>query len=285
MTKTKQLILTFICILLLASCQFINNTIQYKDTTKSFIEALIKEDYNQCISLLAIDHNVAKNINRDTLKMGLSNFRQIIVNNWGTDLEFSFMKSEKKMSTIEAENTPKNATLVLYEFYNKKDVGAFQVLFDDKSKKIITIKTLDIKIPKPKMYTFWLFGIVPICVLLFNIYVIRQIKKSTLPKKWLKYLAVLFFNVPTISYTTISGLSFTLFSFQIFFGISFSYMGYLGSVWTFGIPLGGIYWIWKLKQRREAELYDIQIEASYSSNDIGNPNNQSEYKNEQSEEN
>lgn len=192
MTKTKQLILTFICILLLASCQFINNTIQYKDTTKAFIEALIKEDYNQCISLLAIDHNVAKNINKDTLKMGLSNFRQIIVNNWGRDLEFSFMKSEKTMSTIEAGNTPKNTTLVLYEFCNKKDIGAFQVLFDDKSKKIITIKTLDIKIPKPQMFTFWLFGIVPICVLLFNIYVISQIKKSTLSKKRLKYLAVLF---------------------------------------------------------------------------------------------
>lgn len=62
-------------------------------------------------------------------------------------------------------------------------------------------------------------------------------------------------------------------------------MGYLGSVWTFGIPLGGIYWIWKLKQRREAELYDIQIETSYVRNNIDNPNNQSEHKDEQSDEN
>jgi len=38
------------------------------------------------------------------------------------------------------------------------------------------------------------------------------------------------------------------------FGISFSYMGYLSSVWTFGIPLGGLYWLWKLKKKSNDEI-------------------------------
>jgi len=71
----------------------------------------------------------------------------------------------------------------------------------------------------------------------------------------LKYLAVLFFNVPAISYAAVDGFSLEFLNFQILFGVSFSFMGFLGSVWTFGIPIGGIYWLWKLKRKREAELF------------------------------
>ena len=90
-----------------------------------------------------------------------------------------------------------------------------------------------------------------ICVPIFNIWIIRKIKKSDLKKKWLKYIAVIFLNVPAITYNAVYGLSFSLLSFQILFGISFSYMGYLSSAWTFGIPLGGLYWLWKLNKKED----------------------------------
>ncbi len=205
---------------------------------------------------------MGKNTNLDTLKFGLDQFRDLIERNFGNKFEYSLMKSEKKRSTVVRENTPPNTTLAFIEFSNDKEFGVFQVLFDDKTKKIINIKTLEVKEPKPNMLIFWLFGIIPLTVLLFNIYVIRQIKKSTLTKKWVKYLAVLFLNVPAISYAAIQGLSFKLLNFQILFGVSFSLMGFLGSIWTFGIPLGGIYWLWKLKQRKEAEEYDAYIQTS-----------------------
>jgi len=88
---------------------------------------------------------------------------------------------------------------------------------------------------------------------------------SDLNKKWLKYIAVIFLNVPAITYAAVNGVSFKLLNFQILFGISFGYMGFLDSYWTFGIPLGGIYWFWKLKQRRkaiiEAEIDAMKIES------------------------
>ncbi len=121
---------------------------------------------------------------------------------------------------------------------------------------------LEVKEPKPNMLLFWLFGIFPLAVLLFNIYVILKIKKSKLSKKWLKYLAVLFFNVPAITYAAVGGLSFKLLSFQIFFGIGFTMMGYLGSVWTFGIPLGGIYWLWKLNQHKERQIVTDKADSA-----------------------
>jgi hypothetical protein len=249
-TIMKQILLTALTISMLTSCEFISNTFKYKDTTKEFSQALIKEDYKKCISLMAMEHETAnKNPNTDTLKIGLANFRQSIVKNFGTDLEYSFMSSEKKFSTEEGESTPPNTTVVFVEFANKKEFGVLKVLFDDKSNKIINIKTLEVKESIPSMTLFWIFGLIAICVLLFNIYVIRQVKRSNLEKKWLKYIAILFFNVPALTYNAVNGFSYSLLSFQVLFGLSFSYMGYLNFAWTFGIPLGGLYWLWKLRQR------------------------------------
>lgn len=245
----KQILLTALIISMFTSCEFVSNTFKYKDTTKEFSQALIKEDYKKCISFMAMEHETAnENANTDTLKMGLANFRQAIVKNFGIDLEYSFMSSEKKFSTEEAENTPPNTTVVFVEFSNKKEFGVLKVLFDDKSNKIINIKTLEVKEPIPSMTVFWLFGLLVIGVLLFNIYVMSQVKRSKLEKKWLKYMAILFFNVTALTYNAVNGFSYSLLSFQILFGVSFSFMGYLNSAWTFGIPLGGLYWLWKLRQ-------------------------------------
>lgn len=254
MNRTKQIVLTILTVSLLTGCDFIKNTFTYKDKTEEFVESLIKEDYSKCVDLMAMEQNMAKNTNIDTMKMELANFRQRIVNNWGTELEYSFMQTEKKFSTVKANNTPPNSTLVLFEFNNHKDFGVLQVLFDDKSKKILNFKTLDVKTPIPTMTYFWLFGLLAICIPIFNIYVIRQIKKSKLKKKWLKYIAVIILNVPALTYAAVNGFSFSILSFQILLGMSFGYMGFLNSYWTFGIPLGGLYWFWKLRQSKNEKI-------------------------------
>jgi hypothetical protein len=238
----------------LSSCNFISNTLKYKDTSKEFIETLINQDYDKSLDYMAMEHETAKNINIDTMKLVLSDFRTLVVNNFGTELEYSFMKSEKTFSTIEGESTSPNTTEVLIELSNNVELGAFNLLFDDHSQKILSINLLDVKQPKPKMMIFWLFGLLALCVPILNIYVIRKIKKSDLKKKWLKYIAVIFLNVPAFTYAAVNGFSFSLLSFQILLGVSFSYMGYLGSVWTFGLPLGGIYWLIKLNKINNVAL-------------------------------
>ncbi|MFI2741472.1 hypothetical protein ACG2LH_01920 [Zhouia sp. PK063] len=256
LTKSIFLILT---VSILTSCDFINNAFTYKDTTEGFVEALIKEDYEKSLTYMATEHNGFKNTNLDTLKIGLSSFRKLIVNNFGTDLDYKFMTANKTFSTVEGESTAPNTTKAQIEFSNDKEFGVFEIIFDDNSNKIYNIKTLDIKESIPNMTIFWLFGILAICVPIFNIWVIRKIKKSNLKKKWLKYIAVIFLNVPAVTYSAVYGLSFSLLSFQILFGISFSYMGYLSSAWTFGIPLGGLYWFWKLNKKTETELIENEI--------------------------
>lgn len=247
-----------ISISIFVSCDFIKDSFTFKDKTKDFVEALMDKDYGKCISQMALENENGKKVNIDTLKLGLEQFRNVIERDFGHDFEYSLMKSEKKRSTVKIENTPPNSTLAYIQFSNKKDFGVFEVLFDDNSKKIRFINKLNYKKPIPNMMLFWLLTILPLTVLVFNIYVIRKIKKSTLPKKWMKYIAILFFNVPTILYTAAEGFSFNLIDFQFLFGVSFNYMGFAGSVWSFGLPLGGIYWLRKLGQYKIDELYDEQ---------------------------
>jgi hypothetical protein len=251
MKRIKQTLLLILTVSLFTSCDFINNAFTYKETTIGFVEALIKEDYERSLTFMAVEEKTFENTNLDTLKLGLANYQKIIVNNFGTELNYKFITAEKTFSTTEGESTAPNTTKAQIEFSNEQEFGVFEIIFDDNTNKILNIKTLDIKEKIPDMTIFWLFGILAICIPVFNIWIIRKIKKSNLKKKWLKYIAVIFLNVPAITCSAINGISFSLLSFQILFGISFSYMGYLNSFWTFGIPLGGIYWLWKLNKKTE----------------------------------
>ena len=247
----RHIAFSILTVFMLTSCEFISNSFTYNDKTKEFVDNLLKENYDKCIDLLALDHEMANNTNIDTIKMGLANFRQVIIKNWGTDLNYTFVNAEKTLSTNTEENAPPNTTQVQVQFSNKKNFGVFKVVFDDQSKKILNINTLDINEPIPSMTLYWLFGIIAICIPIFNIYVIIQIKRSDLKKKWLKYIAVIFLNVPALTYAAVNGFSFDILNFQFLLGISFSYMGYLNSAWTFGFPLGGLYWFWKLRRKSE----------------------------------
>lgn len=240
-----------------SSCDFISNTFQYKNTTQEFTEALINANYDKCVDLFAMDHEMAGAISVDSIKASLPKFRELIINNFGEELDFSLMNSEKKFSTIEENNTAANTTKVLVQFNNQEEFGVLRVLFDDHSKKILNINTLNVKEKIPNMLPFWIFGLLAICIPIFNIYVINLIRKSSLQKKWLKYLAVLFLNVPAIFYYATNGLAFKLLNFQILLGISFSLEGYLNSMWAFGIPLGGIYWFLRLRNKKE----EVQTET------------------------
>ena len=249
MKNLKSISFLILSVSLLSGCNFINNAFTYKDTTEEFVNALITEDYDKGLSLMSGNEAPGKAA-VDSLKLGLVQFREVIVGNFGEDLDYKFMSAHKTFSTEEGESTAPNTTRAQVEFTNEKDFGVFELVFDDSNNKILHIRVLDVKEEIPGMLLFWLFGILAVSVPIFNIWVMRKIKKSSLKKKWVKYLAVLFFNVPAITYNALSGLSINFLSFQILFGISFEYMGYLNSFWTFGIPFGGCYWFWKLKRQK-----------------------------------
>jgi len=237
----------------LSACDFINNTLKYKASSKEFVYTLLKEDYNASIAFMAAGPETGS---IDSLKKGLSDIREVIVKNFGTELEYTLMGSEKKISTIKEENTPPNTTVVTLQISNKKEYGVLRFVFDDTSKKILQVNVLNYREPVPGSTFFWLFGVFAITIPAFNIYIIRRIKRSNLTKKWLKYIAVMVINVPSFTCHTNGAITFSLVSFQLMFGFSFSYMGYLNSFFSFGLPLGGLYCLYLLMKKEDEESFN-----------------------------
>jgi hypothetical protein len=246
MKKIKSSILLLVLAISFAGCTFIGNTFEYKDTAKEFANAVLKENYDKAVSLMAMEHETAKGTDIQNLKSGLSSLRELVVNNFGQELEYTFIKTEKTFTTGENKQLP-NTTVLYLQLENEKEFGYFQVLFDDQSGKILNIQLQEVKHPIPSMITFWLFGILAVSVFAFNVYMIIKVRKSNLKKKWQKYLAIILLNVPTIGWSAVGGFFFKLLNFQIMLGISFSMMGYMNTVWALGIPLGSLYVFWKLK--------------------------------------
>lgn len=257
MNRIKLLLLLFVPGMFFG-CDFIRTSFHAKDATEEFVEAMLREDYDRCIELFAMDHEMAKGTDAQVLKEGLVTFRSRVVDNFGTELTYTFMSTEKKVSTVEGEGTPANTTRASVQFANDTHFGVFDLLLDDTSGKILNINVLDVKEPIPAMLHFWLVGLIVIIVPIFNIYVIRLIRKSNRKRKWLKYIAVVVLNTPAITYTAMGLISYKLLNFQILLGFSMSFMGYMNTTWTLGIPLGGLYWLWRLKQKQYAPAESTQ---------------------------
>lgn len=250
MRYLKQILLFILLIVTMTGCETVANMFTYKATTVAFVENLLNEKYDEAVDQMAVDKEDFGGVDLDTLKLRLADFRYHIVKQFGTELDYTFMKAEKVRSTMTSDNTPAGTTDAYIQFSNDDYFGVFKVSFDDESGKIKFINVLDIKKIIPSMLSFWLIGLIAILIPVFNVYVIVQIKRSDLKKKWIKYIAVICLNVPTIAYSAIHGFSFQLLQFQLLFGFGFSLMGYLNCAWTIGIPIGGLFWLWRLNERK-----------------------------------
>lgn len=106
MNNLKQTILLILTVSILTSCDFINNAFTYEDTTEGFVDAVIKENYEKSLTFMATDNDAYKNTNIDSLKLGLMNFQNLIVNNFGEELDYKFMTANKTFSTVEGKVLP-----------------------------------------------------------------------------------------------------------------------------------------------------------------------------------
>lgn len=248
--KKRTLVLSSLIftVLLLTGCNLIRNIFTYKDKTKELVEYILSNNYDSAVNCFALNRIGENEQSIGKLKNVLPIFRKKLIKNFGESLEYSFMESKKNWSTNKDKSTPKDCTEVQIQYSNGTSFGVFNLIFDDISGKIISINFQNVKRPIPNMLIFWLVGLIALTIPIFNIYIVLQIRKCYSEKKIRKYLFVLFFNVPSITYSAVNGISIKLLSFQILFGIGFGYMGYLGSFWTIGVPVAGLLWFLKIKK-------------------------------------
>lgn len=204
-------------------------------------------DHEAVLQLMALEHESAKNVDHAALEEGMGQLREQVVQHFGSDLAYSFIKTEKTFTTGENKQLP-NTTLLYLQLANSKEFGQFQLLFDDNSGKVLNIQLQDMKAPIPDLLPFWVFCLFTLAVLIFNIYAIIQVRKSQVTKKWQKYLLIFLLNVPTIGWSAMGGFFVQLLNFQILLGVSFSMMGYANTACAFGVPIGALLVLWKLRQ-------------------------------------
>ncbi|MDB5117165.1 MAG: hypothetical protein JWQ79_2657 [Mucilaginibacter sp.] len=245
MKKTLLILLTVITIGLFSACDNFKPGYTYGNTAKEFMTSLMQKDYNKCISLMKLGDKTADKAYMDTIKSGLDYFHDKVEQQYGDNLNFSFLQTEKAFSA-NIKPVP-NSTPIVLQLSNDKDLGAVEALFDNASGKIISIQPLDVKEPIPDRSSFWLFGALAICIALFNIYMLIRVWRSDMAYKWLQYPIIILVNLAAIGYSPAHGLFFKLASIQYTLGIDFIKLGYLGSTWVFGIPVGSLYILWQLK--------------------------------------
>lgn len=242
--------------LLISSCSFVGNIKNYTSVSKELINCVLTEDYDAAYEYFAYEKY--ENVQPEALKEQLRIFRQSITDAFGTEFKLSFVYASKKThSTSETGPFP---TKVQLQLKTDTHYGYFTILFDDEINKVINIDLDQTKDEIPSMFIFWLFGVLPISVVGFNIYTIRKLSKTKLKRKWLKIVGIIFLNVPALTYSVVNGFLFELMHFQIFLGMSFSALGYANTYWTFGIPLGSFIVHYKMKtQQVETEEVDSDI--------------------------
>ena len=231
-------ILALICCIF--GCSLSNNSSNYTDTTKNFTNALLDSNYTACANLMNFDKS-QKNIDRNQLRIGFDSLRVKIARDFGRKLEYSFMSAKKKASKDDSFSIPENSTLVYIEFHNTEKIGALKVLFDDKTGKIDNIKNVALMQKVPDMTKFWLFSLLAAAIVAYNIYGLILVYKSQLTSKWAYYLAVIILNIPALEYHVMQGIDLKIFAHQYYLGIYFQHIGYLGSVWAIGIPIGTMF--------------------------------------------
>ena len=244
---------------LLVNCSVLGNMTKSNTTIKSFMDNLMKEDYSKCTSMLSTKSDSAS---LDAVKHKLKSFREMITTNLGTKLKYAYIGTQKNISSKTDTSTPPNVSISYVEISNKKEFGVFKVLLEERTGKIRRISIDGAKREIPNMTYFGLFGLLPIVVLSFNVFMLIKVTRSEVKGKWIKCLIILLLNIPTIGYKASGGLFFKLLSVHSLFGMGFHYGGYSSSSWSLGFPIGSLIVLWILsKMQRQI----TKVSASNSS--------------------
>jgi hypothetical protein len=233
----KKSAVYLLIIFMLTGCSFIGNTFKYKKLCNETVDNILAEDYPAVVSAFSFDQTDTVQLGK--LTDGIKNFRQLIIENFGTEIDQRFMTTEKKFST---EGNEPNITTVYFQIENEKEYGTLKFTIDDTTGKIQWINLGDTKNVIPDTTWFWLFGIFPLGVLLFNIYTVWRISKSDFPYKWILILMCIGLNIPSMNcYIDYPQLKFQAdLSLQMMLGVSFNLTGYDNYLLEFGFPLGSI---------------------------------------------
>ena len=166
--KTIKFLITAILIsTMFSGCTFISNSFDFKSKTETFVNAILAKNYDKCISLMTFPVNAHPN--NDTLKAQFANLNNMLVSHFGDKLNYTFVSAQKIFTTDNSGSTPEGQTLAFIQIDNSSYVGEVKLMFDDKTLKVTSFYVMDVYEQKGTMLYYWLFGVLVLGVLAFNI--------------------------------------------------------------------------------------------------------------------
>jgi hypothetical protein len=256
----KGTVYILIILPVLTGCSFYGSILDYKKLCNATIDNTINERYDTILKTLNVDP-------ADTVKAGqtiaaIKNFRNSLIENFGTDYNTWFMSATKKFST---EGDEPDITTVEIQIDNGEFYSVLTFIIDDTSGYLQSVNLAEKKWLIPDLTMFWLFGIMPLVVLIFNIFSIRRVIKSDITPKWVFILLCILLNIPSLRcFIDYPQLRLTAdLSFQMLFGISFNFMGYNNYAMSFGLPIGSFiihFVLYRQKQQIKKQFQTNMVE-------------------------
>lgn len=241
--NTSAVIMTCL-FLLIGVCSFGQKKSDIASSSKVFVEALVKGDHNACLSQM----NVGSSELRDSITRSLDEMKYRVMNEFGRDVQIKVLGYNEIILLLGSENARdlnENTKTAYVQIEDSRRFSVFQ-LTSDRDNHISTFGMLNTIYLKPGS-TLWLIGIpVMLLIVAFNIYVIVKVYKSDVTKKWIKYLMIIFLNLPAIGYHTMSGVMFELLSLRVL-GVGLGWGDYFNTYWCIGLPIGATIVLWRIK--------------------------------------
>lgn len=237
----------------LTGCSFLNSSSEGYQNAVGQVNAIANGDFDEAVSYFDMDLTDTAQVN--TLKRQLPNLQSAITENFGKDFKLSFASSDKKFSfsTASDEGTVIEPLKVKIQIKSDTHFGIIEATINEQTNKIKYINLLNYKEEIPSFILIYLAALIAIGVAALNIKAINRIRKSELKRKWLRIIGVLFFNVPAITLTALGSLNIDI-SFQMLLGVSFSATGIDQTFITFGIPIGSIVTLIKVKKKITGDI-------------------------------
>ena len=138
MKKQTKIILVVLGLTLLSSCSILRNMRHYRETTASFVNFLIEENFDKAIELFTLKHKSTKYKDEAELKSQLEVLSSFIVENFGTEIEYLNYSAQKNPSLFSGGGTRRGTTSFAVVFHNRQDLCTLSLIFEDKSGKIIS---------------------------------------------------------------------------------------------------------------------------------------------------
>lgn len=240
----KKIIFLFFSVLCLCSCNSFN-----KEKSIEITQNVAEGNYDAVLNEL--DESVFQITGEDSLKTILTKMAQQIKLNVGDDLDYTFLKGEKKFVYHSDQKNDYFYTETMISGEDKCYTA--KIYYNPTTNKPISIQLSE---PYENPYTtsfWWIAAILGLGVMAFNIFTIVKVKKSNLDRKWLMYLLIILLNTPYIS-SSPEKISAGISIIHIL-GFGYAFMGKYSFV-KIGIPIGAFIAWYKMKKQKQKEVLE-----------------------------